>query len=100
MGPREDGSGRRVMKIRTDSARFREAYDSTRVRWGLPDGVEHARVMAHTAVCIVSGDAQRRGHNPQIQGLALECSRCGASCTIHAEGWTVKGALAREKCAC
>jgi hypothetical protein len=86
------------VKINVNSERFRTAYDSTRVRWGLPDGAEHARIMAHAAVCIVSGDAQKRGHNPQVQGLALECSRCGMSCAIDREGWTVKGPLAREKC--
>lgn len=87
-----------AVKINIRGERFTSAYDSTRIRWGLPQGTEHARVMQHTAVSIVSSDAQKRGHNPQIQGMSLECSRCGASCTIDPNGWEVRGSLARESC--
>ena len=93
------------MKLRTDTAKFREIYDTTRVRWGLPQSVEHRRVMTHTAVAIVSGEATKRGHNPQIQGMSLECCRCSKSCTVWAPDaangiadWTVVGPLARETC--
>jgi hypothetical protein len=79
--------------------RFTTIYDSIRVRWGLPQGVEHPRVMREAAFHIISQDARKRGHNPLGQGLALECSKCGASCSIEPDGWKVIGALAREKCA-
>jgi hypothetical protein len=87
------------MKLDIKGKAFQEVYESTRIRWGLPEG-EHARVMRHAAVCMVSAGARKRGHyHVQVQGMALECARCGDSCAIDPTDWEVLGALATEKCA-
>ena len=85
------------MKLNVKSKAFREVYESTRARWGLPPG-EHAQVTRHTAVCLVSYEAQKMGHRVQIQGMALECYKCGASCSVDPLTLEVVGSLVEGKC--
>lgn len=57
--------------INIKGERFTSIYDNIRVRWGLPQGAEHARVMREAAFHVVSQDARKGESRPRKVCLNL-----------------------------
>jgi hypothetical protein len=93
---REKGSV--AVKVNVN-AKFREVFESTRIRWRIPGGKylkdeDNKRLLEHTVFCVLSSQAHALNHATNGCGTSLECHRCGASLAYDVEHLSATGTLA------
>jgi hypothetical protein len=81
------------------NAKFREVFESTRLRWKIPSGkyltdADNKRLLEHTVFCVLSSQAHALNHATNGCGTSLECHRCGASLSYDVAQLTAIGTLA------